>query len=37
LALAGDTGSNALKEFLPDFKRVKGLRWVGTVVTWFLR
>jgi hypothetical protein len=34
---AGDTGANAFKEFLPDFKRVKGLRWIASVAAWFLQ
>lgn len=36
LGLLGDTGTNALKEFLPDFKRVKGLGWVSRLVTLFV-
>jgi hypothetical protein len=35
--LAGDTGANALREFLPDFRRVKGLRWAASAAAWFLR
>ena len=37
LSLAGDTGSNALKEFLPDLTRRKGLHWLNRVLVEFIQ
>jgi tetratricopeptide (TPR) repeat protein len=37
LALVIDTGSDALQEFMPDLKRVKGLSWAGRLVESLLR
>lgn len=35
--IAGDLGANAVKEFLPDIKRIQKLRWTGKIIDTFIK
>ena len=35
--IVGDLGANAVKEFLPDIKRIQKLRWTGKIIDTFIK